>query len=419
MNRVMKSIKLYELSFFFVCIFILDSVFHLGRLLSGNEMDYLRYILFASVLGSTFILLCTKKKVIINQFSVCVIIYILLLFLSYVRAVFIKQDLDIANEFLKGYVYFIFLPCLLFSVKTKKQLYILIKLLVFLGTTLSLLSFLLLFAAIRKPSLHSVLMDFVRYFDLMNMMYQDGNTLRIMFSGILLQIIAFFLSLCFYIDKGKLFNFILLVINFIGIFLTYSRGIIAGVVLASIFVLMNYSKVSKNSRKRIIKILIISLLMILLSLIILLKQDSDIINFFINRFFHNNETESNNIRLEMTYMLKDLMYKHIFIGNGAGAHILLRDGRVEMVFHDIVSKVGIIGLLCFLYPFFSMIYYQIHGTKNSKFSLSSLKLCSLAALFAIMVASYSNPYLVTSFGLLIYCLCMCIFTWTKPNEGVL
>ena len=71
----------------------------------------------------------------------------------------------------------------------------------------------------------------------------------------------------------------------------------------------------------------------------------DIFEFALGRILGEHHTrQSDDLRKTMTRMLYELISEHIACGGGAGAHIELRDGRVKMTYHDVASKIGIIGL---------------------------------------------------------------------------
>ena len=44
------KIKLYKISFFLLCFFVIDSVFHIGRLFMNNSIDIFRLVIFCFLL---------------------------------------------------------------------------------------------------------------------------------------------------------------------------------------------------------------------------------------------------------------------------------------------------------------------------------------------------------------------------------
>ena len=348
-----------------------------------------------------------NKKWCKNKFFISIIIYVFILLLAYFRAILFDQNFIIANNFVKGYIYLVFLPCVFYSLREERQLNQFIRLIILLGSFLSILSCIIIFSAFCNTFLFSKTVDLVFKYNLVNLMYQNGKTFRIMFSGILLQLCALFFSLGLYLEKGKIINFIVFILNCLGVFFSYSRGIFLGCFIGILIILFNSKSLSIKGKNRLYYI-IFFLFLIFIFFIFFMPQH-DIISFFLKRFFNNTEVESNNLRHEMKLLLYSLISDHIIIGNGAGAHIDLRDGQVEMVYHDILSKVGVIGGVTFLSPLVIMVMKK--DRKDLFIShFSNIKYCSLAIVIAIFVASYTNPYLITSFGLLVYCLCMRFFS---------
>lgn len=398
------KIRLYKISFIILCFFIIDSVFHIGRIILGEGTDYVRIAIFLLLICLTLPFFLGKQIWVHNKYFLCILLYIFILFLAYCRSIFFSQNIEIANEFVTVYLYLFFLPNLYYSLRSKKELFLLLKIIIILGSFLSTLSFLLVFTNLTTSNLYPQLINFITKFELINLIFKDGNTLRIMFYGVLLQVAAIFFCLYFFLENGRKKYIVLLFLNLIGIFFTYSRGIIGGIFLGFIILLYNNKKLQNSKR-----VLVLVFLFIIAIIICLIKfLNDDIIIYFINRFFHNNETVNIETRAVMDKMLKSLISEHIIIGNGAGAHIPYRDGRVELVYHDIISKVGFLGLFIFIFPYILMIIF-LYKRNNNKKKKSTLYYCLFSLLTSIMFASYSNPYFISSFGLLFYCLCMRLF----------
>ena len=67
-------------------------------------------------------------------------------------------------------------------------------------------------------------------------------------------------------------------------------------------------------------------------------------------------------------------------------------------------------------PFLTMFFEKKVNNKYSEFRL--VQICSLSALISIVVATNTNPYFITSFGLFLYSLCMRIYSYRRfPLSG--
>ena len=128
------------------------------------------------------------------------------------------------------------------------------------------------------------------------------------------------------------------------------------------------------------------------------------------------EEVSASIRSEMTVLLNELIQKNPWFGNGLGAHIDLRDGYVEMLWHDFISKIGIVGTAIFLAPMgvavVCLFKRGLQLVKSQKYA-DELYLAQVAAVvgaIAPIVSSFTNPYLLGGLGLFFYCLPMRLFS---------
>lgn len=136
------------------------------------------------------------------------------------------------------------------------------------------------------------------------------------------------------------------------------------------------------------------------------------------------EEVSTSVRSEMTALLNELIQKNPWFGNGLGAHIDLRDGYVEMQWHDFISKIGIIGTAIFLVPMGILLVrvFKRGGRQvRSKEGMDVLYLAQVAAVVGViapMVSSFTNPYLLGGLGLFFYCLPMRLFSMQNTRiEG--
>lgn len=110
------------------------------------------------------------------------------------------------------------------------------------------------------------------------------------------------------------------------------------------------------------------------------------------------------------------------LGHGLGKAVACReDGLTEYVFHEMILKTGIIGLIIYLLP----VAWMVITMTDKKYLSKPDKLmagCWLAVLLGFMGFSYYNPYMNASVGVLFYCCTAGVFENLKcrhvqTNQG--
>lgn len=410
--RKLVNIKLQDLSFFLLIVFFVDSVIHIGRHLTASGTDYLRLPLLIVLFCSCLPALIKDKKFFSSYYTHLIGIVLLVLMVSYVKAVLLNQNIELANDFLSPFIYLSLFPILIYSVKKEMQLMRLVFIITIIGCLISLGMILLILSFVINYDLYCSLSDFMELFELGYALGGAAGVIRFLPKGVAVQIMAYFFGV-FYCLKKKEKKYILLVlINGLALFLTFTRGIWLGLFCGTIFLLIRYkfANFPKNNKiKRMIRFGIYSGFIIVLLLAILYP---DIFDFAFGRIFGEHYTsKSDELRKTMTKMLYELISEHIAWGGGAGAHIELRDGRVEMTYHDVASKIGVIGLIILMLPFLNILFEKFIIKKDDDFRL--LQLCALSSFISILVSTYTNPYFITSFGLFLYCFCMRIYSYRR------
>lgn len=316
----------------------------------------------------------------------------------------------------------------MFSLDNINKTKILINTLIIGGTLLSLGNIVLMLIAFANMGLfYSIVMPFYNW-GIISALTASGNIPRLVFGGVVAQVFALFFACAKYLEKRRMMVFTIILINLLGIFLTYTRGIYVGVIAGAtvlLYKLRNTKYQIKINLRKLVGLLLVLVSLALVLMFILgreriilyafqrilsleifsfLKLDSS----FFAGFDYAANMQGNSVRSEMMEKLYDLIAKHPFIGSGAGAHIDFRDGKVEMVYHNIISKTGIIGLLIFIMPLINMCFTKTRWD-GSHDQLSLLKVVCLAFIVAMFVAAYSNPYSMGAIGMFLYCFCMRLF----------
>ena len=118
---------------------------------------------------------------------------------------------------------------------------------------------------------------------------------------------------------------------------------------------------------------------------------------------------SDKIRADTLGELKEWIRMAPIFGHGLGKAVNCRDdGLTEYVYHEIVMKTGIAGLILYLLPMLWLVGSMLDKKKLSK----SDKLTAgswLVVLLGFMGFSYFNPYMNASLGILFYCCTVGVF----------
>ena len=408
-------IKLHIVNLFCFILFFIDSMFHIGRHI--GSVDILRPLLMFFLLLSCLNFFLKNKGFYSSFYTQIIIIYYMFLIISYFRAIIFNQNMEIANEFILYYIYLFFFPVLINSIRTKKELFFVLHAVLLLGTFISLLCLTLVVTDMLNVSIVKNIFTFLEDYNLGFLLGRSNGFLRFISTSVTVQVMAYFFSIYFLLSKKKIFYSLFIIINILAIFITFTRGLWLGVAAGTVFLILKYSLSNFQSSRKLFLLTFLVFILLVISIIKLNQFNSGFFLYAIERLKVDSATKaSDNFRLEMLHLLNELIGRHILIGNGAGAHINLRTGRTEMSFHDIASKIGMLGLIVFLLPFIVMLFEKNVKTKYFEFRL--LQICVLSALLSLVVATNTNPYFITSFGLFLYCLCMRIYSYRRfPISG--
>ncbi len=394
-------------------IFLFDSVFHISRMMFGGT--YIgRIILLSIMLFLTVSKLIVNKKIRLNRIDISLLVFTFLLLFAYTKSALIGGDMQYASTYIiNGFIYLLFLPIMYYCIDSVGKCEQLMKYVAFIGTIVSIIAILLGVFNKIFPAWYYSVAQILNDMEMVSILAQTDNTVRIMLSGMVFQIMGLYVGIYYYIKKSHgLFWIIVAAINFFGVILTYARGLIIGTIIAFLFwilLTLKYNRLDKNRANIIIGLAIVGVIIVLIY--ILCGNLGNVISYLLNRFLgtSNDDTVGSDIfRDNMSIMINNKIMEAPIMGSGLGAHINLRDGAIEMTFQDIVIRTGFTGLIVFLYPFFYMFSKVFR-----KHELSLLRGIVFCMLVAVMFASYFNPYLVNSLGIFLYCFCIRVFSLTS------
>lgn len=479
--------NLQKIVFILVCIILAECcLLTSGRLFSIGPLSFRMIMIGITGLLCIPFLVKNLFSLLRNPFVIAVCLFFVILFIGFVRAVLGNQELSFAVYVIKGCLYLIWLPILLFAVQNRRQMEILFGIVVVCGSLISLFTIVVSFIGIHKNEWITPLYYFITEHSY-GMQYMSTNHLsRLLPGGVMAEIAACGFGGYFYMVYPSLRRWCALLtgINLIGIWLTYTRGVYLGtgiaVLIMTVLCLMGGGIVRKQFARFVgSSVAVLAIITILLGCV----NQCGIMSYGLMRLSsgtplapvgqaayertlgkftppkpveepdgqpggetkpggdtesgtqgeldlpdleidQGREEISSSIRAEMTVLLNELIQKNPWVGNGLGAHINLRDGYVEMQWHDFISKIGIIGTAILLVPMgillirvFKRGVWQV----RSKEGIDVLYLAQVAAVVGViapMVSSFTNPYLLGGLGLFFYCLPMRLFSMQNTRiEG--
>lgn len=134
--------------------------------------------------------------------------------------------------------------------------------------------------------------------------------------------------------------------------------------------------------------------------------------------FQQATMQSDNFRAQTTAELTENILRSPVWGHGLGKALEVRDGYAnEYIYHDILMKTGLIGLLLFLSPAIWLFADLIKKLK-SKTDAVLLTVPWLTVLLGFLIFSYFNPYMNASLGILFYCCCISIVSGNQSKNHI-
>ncbi|MFI5451824.1 hypothetical protein ACHMWN_06660 [Pedobacter sp. UC225_61] len=225
--------------------------------------------------------------------------------------------------------------------------------------------------------------------------YNQQNAIgEIMFRSNLLFFYKGFIYLCigfffFLLIEGK-YNKIAMILLFLSIALTLTRGFILFTILITLYYVFFINK------KKYIKYLVFTGMVAVISVLPLVMSS------------FGDRKNSDSVRyIQVEQVISKIDPISFFIGHGFGIGIPIRPGGMEISFLEIFHKQGLIGvgfwISMFFYIFF--MYYNIKDKAYKKLALPFL----LSVVFVIL-QSTTNPYMNNPIGLSIILITIVVFS---------
>lgn len=400
-----------------------------------------------SILFSLPLLVKNLKDLIRQPFVICVVAFMLWVAVCAVRGILGGNSMNIIKTDVFGYLNFCILPTMLCVLKDDRRFQLLRKAVIGACLVMAALAIVLSFFPFfpNKYEIYPIL----NRTGIASITVMNGSATRVFcHTASRLFLVAYMLLLTKLLNsenkKRQLIGIAALSVLIVAIFLSYSRSPYAGcalgvVAFVAVLILLHHQKLKKAVCLIIASAVIAAAMIGALGLV----QKENLFKPAIFRVllsmsyipgdnagntgdttpdttdpnepeptepsYDTLEAEEYNLlnRQDKIRLLNQSIAKNPVFGNGLGAAIDYDDGYVEYTFHDIVNKMGIIGLLLFLMPFILQIYYLF---KRLRFAADKKEVLWAVAMLAAMVyflfITYFNPCMNTTVGICCYALSM-------------
>jgi len=367
---------------------------------------------------------------------------------SAVYGYYVGNRIDVLATDLKGFAWVFIVPVGVVLVDEEKKVLMLMKTLI-LGSILhSIMLIIFNIALVFFKSDVSILMNFVRNKQIGFIDIVAGDLYRFAFGSVLFSVASIMFMVYFQMYRSKI-NYVIILATAICLFsllISYTRSVYGAAFLSLLIFAVGYLIYFSKQRKKLF--LFGALSLIVMVLLVFCFQTSPVNNYllfglkrtFPNISFDALQSVSNTIytgastvdvgvevfdaitsisdalRNNTKFELSEMIKQNPILGNGLGASIASRpSGLVEYTYHDLLNKIGIVGVFLYLFPVLYMIvnlFLKI-GISNGSWIIKFSWFCGLST---FLFASYYTPYMNNALGLCFYGLTIASFTCLDKKE---
>ena len=468
-----KEDVLKKIVFFTIILYFLDIILLGGGTLTRIGGVSTRMILFIiTILASIPGILREYKKYLTNKYCISVVIFMLLVTVAFILGISNGNSRTIMMTDIKGFLNILIVFPIMYALDTKENIIALIKTMTVALIGIAFLTLILSFYMKMPLDMQSIVYEFFNKNVLCGITCLNQNVTRVFFhtAGRLFFIGFMFLLTYTVINPDKRFiKETGLALLICACFVSYTRSIYLGIfvcfVCFSIFVVFLF----RNKVKQyFISIFHMSIMACVIVLLLGILQNDNLISVAVNRCLIAT-TESNTLQekeeenisgldiqeeesilssdnnmmknsgkdyssegklddidaektnLEIRMLRKEMAVANIkrspIIGNGLGVVNDINGEHIEYFYLDLLSKMGIVGILVFFTPFIMTILDLVKYRKKYSDETALLLFSSIIGVLFLLIISHFNPCMNTNVGLSVYCLSMCIASTLKKEEA--
>lgn len=429
--------KLELITYIALVLYLLDIMF-LG---SGDITRQLgistRMIFFViALLGCIPGLLMEIKNVLKNKYCWLIVIFMIIIGVNLIRGIIVGNSRVIMITDVRGFLnYLIFFP-MLYTLTNKERVLRLIKIFAHSATVVAVAAVFLSFFSTFPIGMQEKVYDFVNDYKICGISSLNSTVVRIFFhTAGRWFFVAFMFALAFSVleKKNKKIWIVEMSVLMVASFVSFTRSIYFGICISVmflvIFVLICYKEYFKTMLKN-------SIIMACVTVLVLFGMgigvNGNMFHVAIQRTFlitsatSDEEFEENFVNsdaeeqnLEIRGSREEIVWENItkspLIGHGLGLVNDANGEHIEYFYHDVWSKIGIIGLIVFLLPYIVHVWDLIRKKDMYGEEQKILALVGNSALLYLLVITYFNPCMNTTVGLSIYALVIVLALPWKQN----
>ena len=460
----MTTSKLEKIAFILLNILVVDlCVFGAGRLIEFGPLTFRMILLIVLFVICVPLFLKNFKSLLKNNYIRIILIFAGLVVFSTYIGIVNNNRINLIITDIKGFVYFAFLPCVVVLINSHDKVVKLAKTAMYSAAIQAILHMIFVcFYIANVPWLNSFAeFSYERRF--FYIAYRISSTnVRITFLSMICLLFGMAFSIYFSVKSTKkatkiIYPMITAICGF-SLLMTYTRSayLAAAVTVLSLLIIL-FVYIAKNEKIALLKHLATTLVIVgVITAGFNIGTGDNYLSYGLSRVFvgidifddlfnkdnnpgsvdssddnsdnaddetpndieqddsfYQNTVYSDDLRAQTVSDLMANIEKSPIIGLGLGSEIKSRpDGLNEYFFLDLFSKMGIIGLICYLSPVILMVIQliQLVKKKSKIFLMLSIWFC---VLLGFITYSYFTPCMNSSVGILPYCCVMSVFEFYK------
>jgi len=444
MRSIRNNFSLDNIIFYSLILYILDvMLLGTGELTKIMGVSTRMIFFFICIVASVIPILKRIKNYLTNLQLIFVILFFVLLFIAMILGVVNKNHMPILISDIKGFMHYLIVFPMVYILSTKEKAIRLCKIILNFAFGISILCIFLSYFEFFPEHIHDWIYVFVNKYHLAYLSVLTENTIRVLLhSGTRMMALGLFLAFGFLIiDKqNKKLRFAQMVCCLVAAFLSFARAIYLGLFLAVVLLVVAIVVWYKDHLKHAIKTMSIVLgLSVILITALSVTQQSNLFGVAWTRCMlvvdngpaitqkpntgdtqtpgtedadkDDSDKDLLNIHQEEQSLVlrgtrKELAIKNFLssplIGKGLGVVNDVKYSTIEYFYLDLLSKMGVLGCVVFLVPAVLTAWVMIKNRKTYQVEQRWLALASWLALVFMMIISYFNPCMNTSWGLMIY-----------------
>lgn len=415
-----------------------------------------RILFFAMAIAfSVPLLLVRLKQVLTNGFVIGVVLLLVWVVFSGYRGWRAGNDMAVLKADVMGYLNYAIVPTMICVLDSEKRVHTMIQTVVCCCLAVSALVLGLTFYTFFSEGTKGVLYGFLEGNGFCGITELTPHAVRLFFHTASRYFFVGYLYALYlyYRDRDSSTRFVWLGcmgLFLYGVFVSYTRGVYAGSFVGVMLVFGLQFLLPLRDRKRLIGGMAASAGCVLAILLVLsLVQRENLLSLGVSRVLKlantSEEAQEDMMKLlqsgvnlgpnaqaiamaelmGLSYrkwermLLADSIALNPILGNGLGKTIPPFD-YVEYSYHDVVNKMGVIGIGLFLFPLVFMAIRILRARKNPRVPQEYLllSLVGLVSSVYFLFIAYSNPCMNTTVGISCYCLGMAlVWRHTKPLEA--